>query len=312
MLEQMGSPAKAVAEAHPIASQNSQLSETALTLRPGRSEDAAECGRICFEAFQTIASQHNFPEDFPSAGAASEFFEFALSQPETYVVVAELDGRVVGSNMSWEQTPIAGIGPITVATEVQNGAVGRRLMTHVLDRSENRNCLGIRLVQAAYHNRSLALYTKLGFRSREPLSVFQGLTIGTSIPGRFVRPANTGNIEACVRLHEHLHGFSRSGDLSMAVAQGSAKVVERNGQISGYATDIGFFAHAIGKTNHDIIALIGSATGFSGPGFLVPTRNTALMHWCLNHGLRIVQPMTLMTRGYYRKPKGAYLPSILF
>jgi hypothetical protein len=50
----------------------------------------------------------------------------------------------------------------------------------------------------------------------------------------------------------------------------------------------------------------------SGPDFPVPTRDTALMRWCLAHGLRIVQPMTLMTIGPYQEPQGAYLPSILY
>ena len=30
------------------------------------------------------------------------------------------------------------------------------------------------------------------------------------------------------------------------------------------------------------------------------------------HGLRIVQPMTLMSLGEYREPQGAFLPSILY
>jgi len=31
------------------------------------SQDVAEYGRICFEAFAAIANQHNFPLDFPFA-----------------------------------------------------------------------------------------------------------------------------------------------------------------------------------------------------------------------------------------------------
>jgi hypothetical protein len=38
---------------------------THLTLRPGRSEDAEPCGSICYEAFKTIADEHNFPPTFP-------------------------------------------------------------------------------------------------------------------------------------------------------------------------------------------------------------------------------------------------------
>ena len=75
---------------------------------------------------------------------------------------------------------------------------------------------------------------------------------------------------------------------------------------------IGFFGHAVGETNDDLKALIGAANGFEGPGFLLPTRNGELLRWCLETGLRVVQPMTLMTIGLYNEPAGAFLPSVLY
>ena len=94
--------------------------------------------------------------------------------------------------------------------------------------------------------------------------------------------------------------------------QGSATVVERLGRITGYSTGIGWFNHAVAETNDDLKALIGAATGFLGPGFLVPSRNGELFRWCLSQGLRISTQATLMTIGLYNEPAGAYLPSILY
>jgi hypothetical protein len=37
-----------------------------------------------------------------------------------------------------------------------------------------------------------------------------------------------------------------------------------------------------------------------------------MLRWCLANGLRVVQPMTLMTTGLYNEPAGAWLPSIMF
>jgi hypothetical protein len=51
---------------------------------------------------------------------------------------------------------------------------------------------------------------------------------------------------------------------------------------------------------------------YMGLGILVPSRNTALLGWCLENGLRIVQQSTLMTTGLYNEPAGAYLPSIVY
>jgi hypothetical protein len=90
-----------------------------------------------------------------------------------------------------------------------------------------------------------------------------------------------------------------------------ARVVERDGHITGYTSAVGFFGRAVGATNDDVKALIGSADEIHGPGILLPSRNTQLLAWCLEHGLGIIQPMTLMTVGLYNEPAGAYLPSIL-
>ena len=93
---------------------------------------------------------------------------------------------------------------------------------------------------------------------------------------------------------------------------GTAMVVEHNGRITGYTTGVGFFGHSVGETNNDLKALIAAADGFPGPGFLLPTRNGELLRWCFEKGLRIVQPLTLMSRGLYQEPRGAFLPSILY
>jgi hypothetical protein len=107
-------------------------------------------------------------------------------------------------------------------------------------------------------------------------------------------------------------GHDRRGEITHAIVDGIATVVEHGGRITGYATGLGFFGHAVGRTNEELKALIGAAPAFTGPGFLLPTRNTELLQWCLHHGLQIIQPMTLMSLGLYQKPAGSFLPSILY
>jgi len=281
-------------------------------LREGRPEDASACGAIAYAAFKSIADEHNFPPDFPTSENAVAVLSFLLANPGFYKVVAELDGRIVGSNFLDERNPIAGVGPITVDPAVQDRAIGRRLMQAVTDRAAARKFSGVRLVQAAYHRRSLSLYTKIGYDSREPLSVFQCPALNLSVPGSVVRPACEGDLEECSRLCIRVHGHDRTGEMRDALRPGGAAVVERAGRITGYTSAIAFFGHSVAETNDDLKALIGAARSFGGPGFLVPTRNGELMRWCLNSGLRIVQPMTLMTVGLYNEPAGAYLPSVVY
>jgi hypothetical protein len=119
-------------------------------------------------------------------------------------------------------------------------------------------------------------------------------------------------LPACNELCFRVHGHERGGELADMVGRGVARVVERAGRIAGYASLIAFFGHAVGETDEDLKALIGAADGFTGPGFLVPTRNGALMRWCLAEGLRVTQTMTLMSIGLYNQPQGAWLPSVLY
>jgi GNAT superfamily N-acetyltransferase len=283
-----------------------------VTLRRGTPADAAACGVICFEAFRSIASEHNFPWDFPSVEATTRPMQALLAHPGFYAVVAENNGKIVGSNFLDERSPIAGIGPITVDPAAQNRSIGRRLMLDVLERCAKRNIPGVRLLQSAYHNRSLCLYTKLGFETRETISKLDGAPVGLSYPGYDVRPAIEADIPACNALCSRVHGHHRGGELEDAIDQGSARVVEHLGEITGYCTDIAFFAHAVAENNHGLQTLIGAASGFRGGGFLVPTRNGDLFRWCLQHDLRLVHQLTLMTIGLYNEPSGSYLPSVLY
>lgn len=281
-------------------------------LRAGNPADAEIGGMICYEAFKTISGQHNFPPDFPSPELARDLFSSLLSRQDVYSVIAESEGRIVGSNFLWEDAAIAGVGPLTIAPDVQNSTLGRRLMENVLERARQKRCAGVRLVQAAYHNRSLALYTKLGFDVREPLVNLQGPALQLDIPSYSVRLGHASDMEACNHLCHKIHGHNRGQELSHAIEQGTAMVVEHAGRITGYATLIGFMGHAVGESNEDLKALIGAADAFAGPGFLLPSRNGELFRWCLQHGLRVVQPATLMSLGLYNQPSGAFLPSILF
>ncbi len=285
---------------------------TDLKLRPGRVEDAEPCGRICYEAFGLITSAHGFPHYFASEETVIKQMQASLSGTDVYSVVAEQNGQIVGSNFLRVNGPVGGVGPITVLPYKQNAKAGRRLMEDVITRAMDMDLKSLRLVQAAYHNRSLSLYTKLGFDVMEPLALMQGTSLNLRIEGYAVRTAGVDDIPLCNELHYRLHGYQRSKDLEAAVSEGMAFVVEHDARITGYASSIGFSGYAIGESNEELKALIAAAQSFAGPGFLLPTRNSQLFRWCLEHGLLVVEPANLMSMGMYKQPAGAFLPSILF
>jgi GNAT superfamily N-acetyltransferase len=287
-------------------------SRAAVTIRRAKPEDAAVCGQICFDAFHKINTHHNFPPDVPEPESGVGLMTRLFSHPGFYCVVAEADGRIAGSNCLDERDAIAGVGPITIDPNVQNRGVGRKLMEAVLLRAQERNFAGVRLVQAAFHNRSLSLYSTLGFDVREPLSVMQGPAIKKAYDGFAVRKAQPSDLEACNQVALRVQGHHRGGELADAIEQGTASVVERQGRITGYASWLAFYGHSAAETNPDLQAIIAASDGFGGPGILVPSRNAELFRWCLGNGLRVVEPMTLMSLGLYNEPQGAFLPSVLY
>jgi predicted N-acetyltransferase YhbS len=283
-----------------------------LTLRLGRPDDADRCGTISYEAFKAIAEHHRFPPASSAPEMTVANFARRLSHPGYYVIVAELDGHIVGSNILDERSTIVGLGPITVDPAVQNRTIGRQLMQAALQRVAECQRPGVRLVQAAYHTRSLSLYATLGFEVREPLVTLQGPPLAVQISGYTVRQATEADLDDCDALCRRIHGHDRHGELREAITDGTATVVEHEGRLTGYAIALGFPGHAVGESNADLQALIGAASAFVGPGFLLPARNGELFRWCLAHGLRVVQPMTLMSLGLYNEPRGVFLPSILY
>lgn len=283
-----------------------------ITLREARTEDIPVCSEICSEAFTNISKKHAFPSDVPNAEIAAMMLSPMTQQQGFYGVVGELGGEVVGSNFLDERSEIVGLGPITVSVAGQNNGVGALLMQHCLDRCEARKVKGVRLLQAAYHNRSLALYTRLGFDVQDVLSTLQGPAINRQVEEHVVRPVTKKDLSACCALYERAHGHGRLDELEDAIQAGTATLVEQQGNLKGYFSSFGFGGFGVAETNDAMKALFGYASEFSGPGIIVPSGNGDLMRWCLENGLKVVHQLTIMTKGFYQRPTLPYLPSVFY
>lgn len=279
-------------------------------VRPARPADWRDAGRICYEAFAKLADEHGFEHDFPTVASAAGPIRWMIEHPLFYSVVAELDGQVVGSSFLDERGAILGIGPVSVDPAAQNRGVGRALMEAMFSRSAELGAPGVRLLQLAYHNRSLSLYAKLGMDVRGSFAAMFGHPVRVELPGYHVRPAHTGDEAACNALCLRVHGHTRTEELSEAIGTRHAQVVERLGRITGYTTGMNYFGHSVAETRDDLVALIGAGTDYGTPGFLVPLADTELFRWCLGHGLKVFFVLNLMTLGLYQEPQGAFMPSV--
>jgi ribosomal protein S18 acetylase RimI-like enzyme len=290
--------------------------QSAVQLREIEPGDHDAAARIAYEAFAGIHDRHRFPRDFPALDVARALVAAFSSHPSIWGVVAETDGRVVGSNFLDERGPIRGVGPITVDPDAQAAGVGRRLMEAVIERGTRAD--GIRLLQDSFNTASLALYSSLGFRVEESVALMAGTPDVAPHRGVEVRPLVEDDIPACEELHVFVHGFDRTRELRDALAAPTFEpcVALREGRVVAYAATLHQFgaAHAVAESEDEMAALIHGALESSGrpASFLLPLHQHDLLRWCLAAGLRIVKPMNYMVMGRYRRPKGAWIPSVLY
>jgi predicted N-acetyltransferase YhbS len=284
-----------------------------VTLREAKPGDAETCAQIVFDAFGRFHDHHRFPRDFPVLEAAVGMMAMSIPHPSIWGVVAEIDGRIVGSNFLDERDPIRGVGPITVDPESQEAGVGRKLMAAVMERGAGAP--GIRLLQDAFNMRSLSLYESLGFDVKEPAAVISGKPRSGPARGVEVRPLEEGDLDECGALCKKVHGFERTNELRDSIQAFAPFVAVRNGRIVAYASSITFWPlnHGVAESEDDMAALVqGAAASMEEPlAFLVPLR-TGLFRWCLEEGLRLVKPMNLMAVGEYQEPRGSWFPSVVY
>jgi predicted N-acetyltransferase YhbS len=286
-----------------------------LTIRSIEQADAEICGKIGFQAHKVISSAHGYPSEQPTNEFAVEMIKTMLANPYSWGSLAEQKGRILGSIFVhiFPPSPVAAIGPLTVDPSAEGG-VGRALMEAALMEAHKRDYDQVRLVQSPSHLRSFALYTKCGFALREPLFLMQGSPSPTTIQKKYdIRVAEPRDISACNQICISIHGFSRELELRHAIDQRVASVaIDSTDTISGYAAGIGFFGHAVAKTNEVLKALIANSSAILGHGFFVPGRNSDVVRWLLDTGFRIVWPANLMTVVNYQDPRAPFLPSIAF
>jgi GNAT superfamily N-acetyltransferase len=284
-------------------------------IRPVKPEDADDCGTVIYTAFQDIAARHGYPADFPSREVATHLAESMARHPNFAGFVAESGGFVVGSNFIDRRDAIAGVGPITVDPGHQGSGVGRRLMRAVLEQCQD--AAGVRLVQESFNSTALPLYASMGFDVKEPLAVVRGRPNGHASGRGEVRPMAEEDIPECAALCQKVHGWDRANEVRDAVKHLQPFVMVRDGgRVAAYATNPTFWliSHGVAETEEDMTdLLLGAAAAQPEPvSVLVPVRQAKFFRWCLEAGMRVIKPMTLMAMGGYQEPKGTWFPSVAY
>jgi GNAT superfamily N-acetyltransferase len=131
-------------------------------VRPLTRDDLDEADRIFRVAFGTFLGA---PEPERFTGDA-DFVRTRWTADPTAVLAAELDGRLVGSNFATNWGSVGFFGPLTVAPDYWDRAIGQRLLDATMEIFAKWNTRHTGLFTFAHSTKHVGLYQKFGFWPR--------------------------------------------------------------------------------------------------------------------------------------------------
>ncbi len=262
-----------------------QTTDTAITYRRMTEHDQPAARALS----QAVRWPHR-PEDW----------QFVLRLGSGFV--AETGDTVVGTALCWKQGSRHGsLGMIIVSPEHQGKGIGRGLMNLVLEE------LGERCALLIATPAGQPLYESLGFKAIGAIHQHQG-TMTTraraALPeGENVRLAEPADVARIIELANRATGMSRDELLKQLAAIGELAVLERRGELAGFAVMRRFGrGHAIGPLvapdSESAKALIAHWSGAYAGSFvrIDVTADSGLGAWLAEAGLPQVDAGVTMAR----------------
>jgi len=168
-----------------------------------------------------------------SWGDRRTWFEFATTQPECRPIVAEIEGRLVGTGVGTANGRAGWVGTIWVHPDHRGAGLGRALTQAVIDGLEAAGCRTLLLVAT---DQGLPLYERMGFELQTRYRILEaaGLdgTAADSDPG--VRAFEAADLAAVVDLDRWASGEDREHAIRRFASAATAKVLEVEGTVRGF------------------------------------------------------------------------------
>ncbi len=236
-----------------------------------------------------------------------------FASSDFYCVVAEQNGRLIGSNCLDLRSVIAGLGPITIDPAVQNSGIGRSLMQAAMDRCR-------RTPRFRHSPRAGSLPQPLALALHAPRFRCPRAALLHAGPHHHALPP---------RLHcapRNPPQTSPPATLSLIVSTDSIaasnsprpSTTRPPSSSSGTAASPAMPARSLSSDTPPPKPTLTSRHSSpqpkpsAAPASSCPHATARVFRWCLANGLRVTQPMTLMSTGLYNEPAGAWFPSVLF
>ena len=301
-------------------------------LRPMRPEDRFEVAELIYASINVWYQSHGGPAIFQGSPRITEIFYNVYDDltPECNVVAEHREtGRLMGSCFYHPRTHHVSLGIMNVHPNHFGCGVGRSLLQHIMDYTDEHGFKALRLTQSAVNIDSFSLYNKAGF---VPRYAYQDMLVqvpegggnwSTPTDDR-VRDATYDDVSAMAALEMAVSGISRELDYHYCIKNTRGiwhvSVVESgSGQLEGFMIScshpaMNLLGPSVSLTEEAATALIcRELNQYPGrmPVFLLPMEKVQLVRKMYDIGARNCEMHFCQVRGEFQDFDGVNMPSFL-
>jgi len=337
----------AAGAAVPVVSGSGEVDLADLEFRSPTAGDVDAVTAQTMESFNSFNASVGLAPEFHPESFARMVMEGCIAGDEGLIAVRRGDGACMGAVFNDEadiEEGAVGCGPWSARWGATQAGVGRALVTQIVSRSVRHGASSIRLIQIAANNTSMALYTSLGFDTREPLMAWKGalradfvaaeLARGAAM-GFSTRPIEPRDIAAIDAIHTECNGISRKRSLLAEASSERTRrdtflvVLDGKKRIVGYTTGLSPINHSVAKSDAALYYVLAAAHAAHAAALAADPSNPylqrppyqhtcvrlypALTRWMLDGGMRCSRQVNLMVLGAWQPiqhDRFIYCPSI--
>jgi GNAT superfamily N-acetyltransferase len=185
----------------------------------------------------------------------SGFFRWAIDHPSCFPIVADEDGRIVGTGLGTVNGRVGWVGAIFVAQDRRRNGLGSALSAEVIGELERQGCTTQVLIAT---DEGRPIYERLGFRLQTRYVLEHSPEDDPPRDDGVVRAYDADDFAAIARLDRAATGEDRSAILRSFADPASCRVAARaDGSIGGFVVRASWGGRALVAAEPDLaVALL--------------------------------------------------------
>jgi GNAT superfamily N-acetyltransferase len=167
-------------------------------------------------------------------GVRREWLDLAATEPECVPMVADDDGRIVGTGVGTANGPVGWIGTIFIEPAWRGQGLGRAITEAIIDRLDSTGCRTLVLVATAEGRR---LYERMGFEVQTRYRILEapGLPSPAGDPAGSVRPFRAEDLGAMLAIDREGTGEERAHVIRRLAGPATTRVAtSAGGSVEGF------------------------------------------------------------------------------